>query len=236
MKKNILLILLLTSIFLSILIYNLTYNKNKDYLAIGDGLAKGKTYYNTIGYGYSDYVNAYLEEQKKLKTFNKIFAEDHQTLENFNKNIKNNQCKIYKGKKTCINQSIKNAEIITISIGNYELSEIIKHYKYNGETIKLLNNFILKLNNSILLIKKYNDLSNVILIGFYSYGDQNSEQIVNYINKELFDYSKKYKYTFININDIFINNPKYLPNIYENYPSNLGYKEISKRIINKISI
>ena len=69
MKKIILIIL---TIIISIMIYTFTYNKNIDYLALGDGIAKGKTYYYTTGYGYSDYISKYLEENKSLKSFNKI--------------------------------------------------------------------------------------------------------------------------------------------------------------------
>lgn len=233
MKKIILIIL---TIIISIMIYTFTYNKNIDYLALGDGIAKGKTYYYTTGYGYSDYISKYLEENKSLKSFNKIFTEDHLSIEDFNNKIINNECKIYKGKKLCLNKSIKDAEIITISIGNYEVSEINKHYKFNSETTEILNNIIIKIINSLTLIEKYTDLRNVYLIGFYSYGDNNSDKITNYVNKKLIKYSQKYNYKFINIEDIFINNPSFLPNIYENYPSNEGYKEISKRVINKISI
>ena len=227
LKKMIVIITCLLSLFL---IYKINYNDKKDYLALGDGLAKGVTYYNAYGLGYSDYLSNYLEEEKKLKTFNKTFTYNHISIDDFQNIIKRNKCNIVKGKKECIHESIKNAEVITVSIGNNEISEILKNYNYNEETKKLLDEIINKINKTMDLLNKYSE-TKIYLIGFYSYGNKDNDKIIKYIDSKL-ETNNKYKY--IKISQLFNKNITFLPNVYENYPSQTAYQKIAQIIVKEI--
>ena len=65
--------------FLCIIIFIMycLFKSNKlIYISLGDSLALGKTPYKSIGYGYSDYVKDYLEDNNKLKFYTKDFAQE----------------------------------------------------------------------------------------------------------------------------------------------------------------
>ena len=74
--KKFKLVFLILSIFLLFIIYRIFWNDKINYLSIGDGLALGVTPYNTIGYGYSDYIKDYLKTEENLKSYDKTFAEE----------------------------------------------------------------------------------------------------------------------------------------------------------------
>ena len=233
MKK---IIVLLFCFFLIFFIYKTTYNNKIDYISLGDGLALGQTYYNTVGYGYSDYVADFLKKEKKLKTYNKNFSQNHITVEELINFIKNNKKEIINGKTVYIDNAIAEAEIITISIGNYEISDINKYINYSYETLIKTEEVLKKICELIDLIKKYNNEAKIYFIGYYSYGKDNNERIIRYTDKKLTEISKSKNFTFVKISDIFSKNIKYLPNTLSNYPSSLGYKRISEKVINKIKL
>ena len=56
-------------------IYQMTSNSSITYLALGDGIAKGQTPFDTFGESYTDYVYKYLSKKKEtnnnFKTFTK---------------------------------------------------------------------------------------------------------------------------------------------------------------------
>lgn len=233
MKKKLFIILL--SIIPIIIIYEFTYNEKQDYLAIGDGLSLGWTHYGSIGYGYSDYINNYLNERKKLKTFNKSFSRKNIEVMDLIKDIDINKSTINNGKKVYLQNAISNAELITISIGNNEMSDILKYNNSTKESFIKTN----KLFNEITyLLEKVRNISKekIVLIGFYSYGKENNSELVNYINKKLEKKCKKLDITFINTNNIFDNNIKYIPNTLENYPNYKGYRKIGEEIVKKVKI
>ena len=233
MKK---VIVLLVCFLLVFIIYKITYNNKIDYLALGDGIALGQTYYGTVGYGYTDYVADYLKDKDKLKSYNKSFAENHITVRELINYIENNKTEIVDGKTLYINNAIAEAEIITISIGNYEISDINKYINSNYETLIKTENLINSIINVIDLVRKYNNNAKIYLIGFYSYGKENNDEIIQYVDKKLKKISKNKNFTFIKISDIFKENIKYLPNTLANYPSRLGYKNISKKVIKQIEL
>lgn len=232
MLKKILVIFL--CFFLIFLIYKFTYTNKLDYLALGDGLALGQTHYGTAGYGYTDYIADYLKQKKSLKSYSKTFAKDQLSIKELTNNIKNNKKEIKDGNILYINNAIAEAEIITISIGNHEMSDINKYINNEEEAFQKVNIILKNIRELIDLVKKYNPNGNIYLIGYYSYGHENSKNLIKYTDKKLQKISEAKKIKFIKISDIFENNIKYLPNTMANYPSNLGYKEISRRVINKM--
>lgn len=231
MKKIMVFVLCFLLVFV---IYKVTYNNKIDYLALGDGLALGQTYYGTVGYGYTDYVADYLKNQKKLKTYNKNFAENHITVKQLKNDIENNKKEIVDGKTIYINNAIANAEVITLSIGNYEISDINKYINYEYEALLKTETLITDVISIINLIRKYNNNATLYFIGYYSYGKENNDKIIKYTDEKFENLSKKNNFTFIKISNIFSKNIEYLPNTLANYPSREGYKNISKKIITKL--
>lgn len=216
-------------------IYKITYVDKYDYLALGDGLSLGWTHYATIGYGYTDYVNDYLNTHKKLKTFNKSYSEKNKTVNELIIDIEKNKKTINSGKTIYIQQAITDAEVITISIGNNEISNILKFTQNSKESYVLLNKVINEITYLLDIIRKYNN-EQIIFVGFYSYGKRYNDELVKYINTNLKQITKEYNVSYINTNKIFNNNIKYLPNTLENYPSNLGYKKIGEEVVKKIKL
>ena len=59
-------------------------------------------------------------------------------------------------------------------------------------------------------------------------------EIFNYIDTKYMDLETKYNVTYIRIDEEFRNNPLYLPNKTNAFPSLEGYKLISDKIIKKL--
>lgn len=232
MKKKLFIFLLCClAIFL---IYKLTYEEKIDYLALGDGLALGQTYYGTVGYGYTDYIADYLKKEKKLKSYDKNFSKKELSVKELINNINDNEYIIKDGDTLYIDKAIADAEIITLSIGNNEISDINKYVKNLIEGIPKIDTLFLDIEELINLIRKYNNDCEIYLIGFYSYGNDNNDELVEYSNKKFSELCNNNKIKFVKISDLFKDNIKFLPNSMQNYPTNLGYKEIAKRVMNKL--
>lgn len=233
MKKKIIIILL--CILPIIIIYKSTYVNKNDYLALGDGLSLGWTHYGTIGYGYTDYIRDYLDKKDKLKTYNKSFSEKNITVVELISKIESNEKTINNSKEVHIQKSIHDSEIITLSIGNNEISNIIKFTKNSKESYVQMNKIINKINYLLELLRNYNQ-EQIFIIGFYSYGKEGDNKLVEYMNNNIKIIAKKNKIDFVDINSVLNNKIEYLPNSLENYPSNSGYKAISKEVIKKLKL
>ena len=195
-----LLIIIFISFFLVLIIYFTCHKDSYLYFAIGDNLNN-----NTATYSYIDYINRNVKQ--KNYQFHR-YTNSYISVENIMNDI-NNDTKD-------INYYIKNANLITISLGTEEL------YNYNE-----LNNEIIidYLNNFYTLLKSIRHLNKneVYIINVY-------DDSYAFINKKIRKYAKDLHIKYIGIAD-FSKNAVYQIN-NKSYLSYKDHQKLANLIIN----
>ncbi|MBQ6840890.1 MAG: hypothetical protein IJO63_02090 [Bacilli bacterium] len=196
---------LLLIIFISFLLVFFSYfllRKDKYiYVALGDDLS----FNNFSTYNYIEYIKYNYENLNVYK-----YAEEYNTSEDLYHQITQNVGDI--------NYYLKNANIVTISLGTVELN----NYKELNEEV-LIN----YLNNVYILLNKLSKLNNhIFLINMY-------DDSYSLVNKKLNEYCKLYNIYYIQRSDInesyiYLNNLK----TYLNYQ---GHKQISDIIVKEMA-
>ena len=187
------------SLFL-IVIYFIYINVNPpiEYLDLGDNYKENRTYH------YYDYITNYLRNKNKLKNFNKYTSDDH-LIEDIYNRINN----------TSLKKDLREAKILTISIGKNNILYLKGKGKSNKEIKKSIKTNIENLINEI---RKYykRDIYLLEIDNKTTYQD-----ITNDINRIYRKEAKRIpKLYYIETNNLLEKGP------YE--------KEISKRIIKKL--
>lgn len=237
-KKLVIFFLALIAIYF---IYNITYKEEFTYLAIGDDLAKGHTPFDTYGEGYTDYIYNYLKEKNPNAKINTDFIEEDLRIKDLLNKIKNSETSSGK----TLTRAIKEAELITISIGSEELfSKLRSNYELYSINTKKMFEYIDKMTKELEeLISKMRKIkkNEIYLIGYYNpltdTEDKNSkiESIFNYMDIKLKNIEKEYKIHYISIHEEFKKNSSYLPNPGHAFPSLEGYNYIANEIIKEIN-
>lgn len=194
MKYKILIIIALGILFTSI-IYFYTGKDNLNVLALGDGISTGMTPYHIEGYDYNEYLIEYLNENNRLENYYKNFNEIDETASSLLNKINNNIENI--DKKIKLKQAIKEANIITISLGMDELNNYAK--KNNLGSTKI-NGYLNKYEEVIKALRKLNT-KDIYLIGLYE-TTLVSEAKIKKINEKLKEFCKQYNLIYIDVEDI----------------------------------
>ena len=224
MKK----VFLILTLFLSCyFIYTKTEGDKKNYLVIGDSLSKGINEYGVVSYGYSDFIKDYLEDKKILKNYNKTYTDVNYKVSDIVKILEYNESK----NSISLNRLIKEADIITISLGIDEI--YYKINKNNQNIYTYIDNMISDYNKILNYISKFHH-DKVYILGYYN-TTKNNIDIFNYANYKLEVLTKKYNYTYIDLAKILDNNPTYISQISNNYVPNIrGYEKISQIIVENL--
>lgn len=224
MKK----VFLILTLFLSCyFIYTKTEGNKKNYLVIGDSLSKGINEYGVASYGYSDFIKDYLENKKILKNYNKTYTDVNYKVSDIVKILEYNESK----NNISLNRLIKEADIITISLGIDEI--YYKINKNNQNIYTYIDNMISDYNKILDYISKFHH-DKVYILGYYN-TTKNNIDIFNYANYKLEVLTKKYNYTYIDLAKILDNNPTYISQINNNYMPNIrGYQKISQIIVENL--
>ncbi len=225
MKIKIFTILILGTIITSIIYFNIDDNKI-NYLSLGDGISTGMTTYHVEGYDFNDYLIEYLNEEKRLDNYYKSFNETDETVTSLLNKIKNNISNIEQ--KIKIKQAIKEADIITISLGMDELNNYTS--KNNLGSTKI-NGYLKKIEELIKIICNLND-KQIYLISLYSSNKINLSKISK-INTELKKISENYRIEYIDIEDI-TNYGEFFPRKNNYYMNYRGHEYIYNKIKEKI--
>ena len=224
MKKVFLILTLFMSCYF---IYTKTEGDKKNYLVIGDSLSKGINEYGVVSYGYSDFIKDYLEDKKILKNYNKTYTDVNYKLSDIVKILEYNESK----NNMSLNRLIKEADIITISLGIDEI--YYKINKNNQNIYTYIDNMISDYNKILNYISKFHH-DKVYILGYYN-TTKNNIDIFNYANYKLEVLTKKYNYTYIDLAKILDNNPTYISQISNNYMPNIrGYEKISQIIVENL--
>ena len=224
MKKVFLILILFLSCYF---IYTKTEGNKKNYLVIGDSLSKGINEYGVVSYGYSDFIKDYLEDKKILKNYNKTYTDVNYKVSDIVKILEYNESK----NNISLNRLIKEADIITISLGIDEI--YYKINKNNQNIYTYIDNMISNYNKILNYISKFHH-DKVYILGYYN-TTKNNIDIFNYANYKLEVLTKKYNYTYIDLAKILDNNPTYISQISNNYMPNIrGYEKISQIIVENL--
>ncbi len=194
MKYKILIIIALGTIFTSFIYFH-TNKDNLNLLALGDGLSTGMTPYHIEGYDYNEYLAEYLNENKRLENYYKNFNEIDETASNLMNKINNNIENI--DQKIKLKQAIKEADIITISLGMDELNNYAK--KNNLGSTKI-NGYLTKYEEVVKNVRSLNN-KKIYIIGLYPSTLINETKIVK-INEGLKKLAKQYSIEYIDIESI----------------------------------
>lgn len=248
MKKHIKLFVFIATLLLVFGIYNLLKGNSEkiNYIALGDSVAEGMNPYGAVGYGYPDYVKDELLKNEKLKFYTKGFSKSGYTIENVKNDIENNEIIIVDDKKVSIKQSLRESDVVTISIGANDFirglslsnfSETVNNVKDSKKNIdKIANNLreLLELiqsyaKNKIIVIGYYNPLPRMKLL------KSDIDELVKYSNHLYENICDDLGVIYIDIFNEFDGNEDFLPNSLDIHPSTDGYKKIAEKILEEIS-
>lgn len=205
-------IIILLGIILTSLIYFHTTEDKINVLALGDGISTGMTIYHVEGYDYNEYLTEDLNEENNLGNYYRYFNEVDETASNLLTKINNNITSI--DKKITLKQAIKEADIITISLGMDELNNYAKKNTLGSTKI---NGFLNKYEEVLSTLRKLND-KKIYVIGLYT-SNLIGETKITKINGEIKKLTQKYNLIFIDIENIREQNNFFLQknNYYTNY-------------------
>lgn len=218
------------------LIYTFVTPDNVTYLALGDSFALGENPYGEIAYGYSDYLSNYLDQNHNLKLYTKKFAVIDARIKDVYQDILLNKKVYINGESIGIKSSLRNSDIITLSIGANDLiskvnimSEVMIEKKANDIMDDIGKNLI----DLIKEIKKYN--KQTILIGYYNLYPQNEKYKILFqkLDEKYHEVSQEEDITYISLYSDFPYE-KCLPNPFNIHPSVEGYEYIYQKIVENI--
>lgn len=235
---------IITGIIL-VVIFFITKDRKVYYLSLGDSLAVGQMPDNSLNKSYGDYIKDYLEDRNILEFYTKGFAKNGYRSIDLLNDVNNNK-KIKEGKKEIsIKNALIKADIVTVSIGGNDLlyklnlsssidiTEFDDIYSYVDEVIGDINKLLFELRK--------NCKEQIIVLGLYnpfaSFSPKLAntvEPVLSYANLKIQDLTKKYDMTFVDMHDMFLANPSYLPTYLEIHPTASGYRAMSKKIISAI--
>ena len=233
MKKIIIPILIVFFVFL---IYKTNEENLIDYMVLGDSISLGINSYGNKTYGYNDYLKKYLDSNNLMHKYNNYFSKMDYKIKDLTNDIINNKNVIYNDKTYNIKKELREADLLTLSIGMDEIVEILKKDNIEFNNIKEdLNNIINEMNNLLKTITEFSK-SKIIIIGYYNPTNEynkNIDRIFAYLESELNKISKKYSVEYIDIYNTIKKDKTYLPNINDYHLTSRGYLKISTEIIDK---
>ena len=237
MKKIIFLFIVILSVYI---IYYFNHDDKINYLSLGDALSVGIDANDNMKYGYSNYIAKYLNSNFKLKNYSNSFSYIGATTNSYINDIKINKKIKEKNNLISLKKCLTEANIITISLGQEELiTKITTNKKYitlqsNEEIIMITNLHLKNLNNFFKEITK-NTKNNIKILEYYNPLPTNFYlyKLYNYMNLKIKKLTKKYDIKFVDLYNLFKNNPSYLKNIINYYPTQIGNQAIGKEIIEK---
>ena len=236
MKKIIVPILIIFWVFI---IYKFNDKNLIDYMVLGDSISLGVNSYGNKTYGYNDYIKTYLENNNLMHKYNNYFSKNNYKIQELIEDINNNKNIVYNDKTYNIKKELREADLLTISIGMDELVHFLNKDNIEFNKIKNeLEEMVLEMDN---LLKKITELSKskIILVGYYNPNqkyDKNINNIFAYFNLEYSNLAKKYNITYIDIYNIIKESPTVLPNQFDYHITSRGYLKISKYIIEKSNL
>ena len=227
MKKYLVFGVIVLSVFL---IYLCNMDKRVYYLALGDSSLIGKRY------GYDLVVKDYLSDKKVLEKYVDGFVSDDYFTYDLIKSIEGNDRVLVNDRMVSIQNALIKADLVTLSIGNKDiLNKIsVQNPDYN-KIYDYIDDLCFDLDRLFKLMRQYCK-EDIIVVGYYNaYADLNSRDIdalFEYLNKKYLEMCRKYDIHYVQINQLFLENPSFLEN---HYPTEYGYRAIAGEVIGTIN-
>ncbi|MBE6148792.1 MAG: hypothetical protein E7167_04840 [Firmicutes bacterium] len=198
-KRYKLFLIIFISFILVLFIYFFLKEEKFIYVSLGDKLS----FNNFSTYNYTEYLKYYYQDSN-ITIYE--YIDEYNITGELSKQINENTANI--------NYYLKNASLITLSLGTIEL------YNYKELNEEVIINY---LNNLYMLLNKLSRLNNnIYLINVY-------EDNLQLINKKISDYCREFNINYIDLSIINYNN------VYQNelktYLSYRGHKNIADRIV-----
>jgi len=211
-----------------------------DYVALGDSIAHGMNEVGVIGLGYTDFVAQTLQEEGFITSYNKGFAMSGYTTKNVLADIQNDVAKTVTGfgyptEQVKLKTSIKEAEIITLTVGANDLLPILKESQTTGvdavAIVKATKEAVTNIATILTEIKKLNPQAEIYVMGYYNSFPYYSENLQNQFKILLATMNTTIKTTAEKAGAIFVPTydvvakdvPNYLPNPENIHLSEAGY-------------
>ncbi len=239
-KKTIFFSLVILVIFL---IYVFFQNPKVNYVALGDSLAAGQNPYGEIGYSYADYIKDYLKKKNRLKEYVKDYAVSGYKSEDIIEDLKDNKKILRDSKEYNIRSLLREADIVTISIGANDFMQAFQPSKLQFDDMNVyyeqVNNSIGKVKNAIKEVRKYAK-EKVIVVGYYNpfpllfknYEDK-VDDLFSSVDSVYQELCKEEDVSYISLYQLFKEHSDYLPNPFDIHPNLQGYSAIARLIIEK---
>ena len=237
MKKKILMIIVI-SVIITSFIYMIFKTDKKTYLALGDSIARGISPFGKELFSYNDYVVEHMRNKNILEIYYREFTSKNLRTNDLVDMIQDNYELKIENKKVTIQQALAKADIITLSIGSYDLYNYLRVLngptEYNKEE---LNRYFLSmftdLNNLIELINKFTT-GRLIIIGFYNpniNSDEELDSIFRFIDESYRELAIRNNSEYISLNEFISKNNEYIPNVDSVLMNHRGHQAISEKII-----
>lgn len=220
-----------------------------DYLALGDSLTVGISPYNELGRSYADFLADGLYAKGDLKSFNKGFSypgyKTTDVLSDIQQNVTKDILGIGSVEKTAtLQQSIKDAELITISAGANDILPLLKQDQTTGkmivdqmELVRTLQQIGANYKAIMVQISQLNPDAQVYVMGYYNPFPYMSEDLQPMLNQLLTTLNKTIatglggtQAILVPTGDaIAVDYKTYLPNPENIHLSEAGYKVIMEQ-------
>ncbi|WP_155593704.1 S-layer homology domain-containing protein [Lysinibacillus cavernae] len=216
----------------------------KDYVALGDSLAHGMNEVGVIGLGYTDFIAQALQQDGFITSYNKGFAMSGYTTKNVLADLQNDVEKTVTGfgytkEQAKLRASIKDAEIITLTVGANDLLPILKESQTTGiDTVAILKatkDAVTNIATILTEIKKINQQAEVYVMGYYNsfpYYSENLQKqfklLLATMNSTIKTTAEKTGAIFVPTYDVVAKDvPNYLPNPENIHLSEAGYLAVA---------
>lgn len=224
MKKILLILVIATTVFL---IYLFNIDNKIYYLSINSYTG------NEENSNYNENVENYLLSNKKLETSINDFSKDNYLISDLINDIKNNKKITVNNKNTTLKNALIKADLFTLFIGMNELNNNTLSFSNSLKKYTFVDSVLADLDNLLSLIREYCK-EDIFIIGvYYPNTEYNKElaDLYSYYNDGYKKLADNYNMKYIDLYNVFLENPEYLSSTEVFVPSLKGYKYISEQII-----
>lgn len=225
-RKYKLILIILISVIIAYFIYIFSLEDSIYLVSIGDGVSSGETAYNIDGISFNDYLREYYDSKNILKNYNSNFSEKNYKIKDLLSDLENN--KLDKESNLYIKQILHKGDIITISIGEDELTKLSMTKDLDEVYLK---EFISNYDKLLSILKEVTE-AKIVIVGLYENNYLNKTKVI-IANSEIANLAEKYEAIFINVSDLMLNKDYYL-NKNSYYFSYRGHEAIAEIIIHSV--
>ena len=229
-------------LIICLLVYTIYYFNHTDkiiYISLGDFLSVGIDSNGNTNYGYSNYLANYLKEKDLLKDYNNSFSTSGTRIIDLKNKLETNQTIKKNGKSLSLKKCLREADLVTLSIGTDDiltsitLSTVSVENLSNKEITNMVDKTINELDTLFKELRKYAK-NDIIFIGFYNPLEEETltiERLYTYLITKTKALCKAYDIEYLDIYNLFKKNKDYIDNPTNIYPTTEAYQMIATQII-----